>query len=88
MVSSLIGYLFRLIYSRILVIVPKNPSLLNNGIPKNENMKMYKKHIVAAMGTENIIKKNILNILEKIGINNDAGNPATSFATFKTVVIG
>jgi hypothetical protein len=70
------------------LIVAKKPSLLNNGIPKNENTNRYKKHNVAAIGTENIIKKNILNILEINGMISDAGKPATSFATFNAAEIG
>ena len=90
-VSSLTGNRLDLIYRLIFSIVletPKNPSSPNNIIEKNENTNKYKKHIVDAMGTANIIRKNSLNMLERTGRMSDAGNPATSDTTLIAVDIG
>ena len=74
--------------SLIILELPKNPVLPNNLIAKNEKVNKYAKHIDDAIGTANIMRKNILNILEKIGRMSDAGNPATSVTRLIAVDIG
>jgi hypothetical protein len=74
--------------SLIILELPKNPVLPNNLIAKNEKVNKYVKHIDDAIGTANIMRKNILNIFENIGRTSDAGNPATSVTTLIAVEIG
>ena len=62
-----------------------NPSLFNNSIEKNENINKYKKHMIDADGTDNIIKKKILNILEKTGLINDNGKVAKRLTSPNTI---
>jgi hypothetical protein len=72
----------------IILELPKIPAFPNNLIAKNEKVNKYVKHIDDAIGTANIMRKNILNILENIGRTSDAGNPATSVTTLIAVEIG